>query len=82
VRIALVNRYAGARMNQGATTAEKMAEIEGWCLGLTNPKKQIVLATVGAHLMVLARSSDNIGMVQGLIEQFSASGHCRFCELN
>jgi hypothetical protein len=64
--MALVNRYAGRRMNQGATMAETMAEIKGWYLGLTNPQKQIFLATVGAHLTVLARSSDNLGTFQGL----------------
>jgi hypothetical protein len=50
--------------------AETMAEIKGWYLGLTNPQKQIFLATVGTHLTVVARSSDNVGMVQGLNEVF------------
>jgi hypothetical protein len=57
-------------MNQGATMTETMAEIKGWYLGLTNPQKQIFLATVGEHLTVLARGSDNVGMVQGLNEVF------------
>jgi hypothetical protein len=69
-RTALVHRYAGRRMNQGATMAETMAEIKGWYLGLTNPQKQIFLATVGVHLTVLARSSDNLGTFQGLNEVY------------
>jgi hypothetical protein len=50
--------------------AETMAEIKGWYLGLTNPQKQIFLATVGLHLTVLPRSSDNVGTFQGLNEVF------------
>jgi hypothetical protein len=65
-RTALVHRYAGRRMNQGAT----MVETKGWYLGLTNPHKQIFLATVGAHLTVLARSSDSLETLQGLNEAF------------
>jgi hypothetical protein len=53
-------------MNQAAT----MPETKGWYLGLTNPQKQIFLATVGVHLTVLARSSDNLGKFQGLNEVF------------
>lgn len=68
--MALANRYAARRMNQGALVAETMPEIKGWYLGLTNPQKQIFLATVGLHLTVLARSSDNFGTFQGLNEVF------------
>jgi hypothetical protein len=65
-----VNCYAGRGINQGKIMAGAMAEIKGWYLGLTNPQKQIFLATVGAHLTVLARSSDNLGTFQGLNEVY------------
>jgi hypothetical protein len=52
------------------TRGATVAEIKGWYLGLTNPQKQIFLATVGAHLTVLARSSDNLGTFQGLNEVY------------
>jgi hypothetical protein len=68
--MAQVNRYAARGMNQGAIMAETMAELKGWYLGLTNPQKQVFLATVGSHLTVLARSSDNLGTFQGLNEVF------------
>ncbi len=85
VSMALVNRYAGRRMNQEAIMAGTMEEIKGCYLGLTNPEKQIFLATVGAHLTVLARSSDNLGTFKGLNEvyhqlfnQIEAIGTVRF----
>ena len=68
--MALLNRYAARGMNQGAIMAETMAEIKSWYLGLTNPQKQIFVATVGAHLTVLARSSENLGAFQGLNEVY------------
>ncbi len=47
-----------------------MEEIKCCYLGLSNPQKQIFLATVGTHLTVLARSSDNLGTFQGLNEVY------------